>query len=752
MLSVNSLKQKAAEISQEIQNELWDVFTVENLFTKLLEDLNSLAKDLPEKIEIFQLLFSISLKQDKTNQILMGFLFRYKEFGLLKNLNPSEFKIKYLNLINVIQGLKEYYGDEQNFAFAIYHLSLMAAHMSEEEKAQMDSSIFPLLLLPHLSYAIFLRLLPFTAHRPNLSKIKFDQWKQSFLSGLQIGDLDQVHDCLCMFLYPDYREMLKSEFVQFPYQDLLLSFDSVNELKSVLLSIAQKDLNRRLSTIENASAPFQDFFEGIKKTQELSLALRKLDILEKVLNSTLRPEAIKIVYAIEKFNLKEAALHLDNSNLEIFLTIATKLVVLHQKHSSLSNFGLAVPLKVQAEAFYFDLHRFIQKHLAGAQNTIHIFSIIAFASNGIFLNEKGLFFGRWDKPDEVFDALCKIYLPKAEWILWKKYLSDIQKKVNEKLFDHLMRKAFLGSQQIYGRWYQLIAKAALEAINEGQTWNDILLLLGRCRAIITLFLNNVQIPKGKHISYASRIQQNSIDKSWPGSPLNFGVKAAQEEDGYSGFCVSIRYHYFNMTLALIDDFEQNNTNLLQDLKYREGAVQSVRQFDYKNRIIVVYPLNKEGDRAYDISCLSQIGIQKITPTHVLINWRHMPTHLYPRITISLIENKGILAHPFGHEQKIINREVERLFEFLRHSNLAQEVFERNLGQFLFFFFQSIIYKRGTSSIGIILLNVLMMVQGRIPPDALPPYRLLDLEAMCRTEEEFTSCFISWLHGQNFGVH
>lgn len=201
-------------------------------------------------------------------------------------------------------------------------------------------------------------------------------------------------------------------------------------------------------------------------------------------------------------------------------------------------------------------------------------------------------------------------------------------------------------------------------------------------------------------------------------------------------------------MNLIQDFEGT---FAEELKHRSHFFKQDKMWEFKGRQILVYPWKIKEKLTYAIAFPVRIEEEKTNPTHILWNWPPLIPFYSPRCIpiIPWQPGLGIIVHASGEDKVKIDAEIARLFSKLAEGVLAESVLERDLGRFLYLFFQSLPFKRGSAAIGVILMNLILKIYDRLPPDFPPGFRFLECEAMCAAEEEFTHGLSVWLRNGPF---
>lgn len=768
MLSKVEIENLLTEIEKELQKPLWDAITVENDLKVIRHTLLCHAKEIQNNDA------SISFEEAKIvaanvldrsimrRQPVVEFFIENKEFGILKRYAHEAFS-RYSELcLNRLKAMCEYGGDDYLYFDLIESVHSLFKFMNAEEEAHFQRTLDPLLASADLSFSLLLGLLPFTS--PSMQQSWAAQskiaWRRDFSKGLQIGDLGLVHDALFLIAHRPFLALIKNELFlgeeTAPYAEALTSIQSIDSIGPCLESIVRRNfIERRDELVKKPIAkdsPVSMLLKSSDDDHEMGSSLGKLHLIEQALQNPGNPEilsAIDLVLAMESGNLEAVDKFFTEGKVSFLKQIATgetpvaiaaRLAVLGQK---------ATQEKLEGENFihasmdfFLAFHELSRDKLPREAWTdvISLFSETAFKSNGVFIGKKTpLFFGKWDDPEIIYSRLLKIYLPEEDRRLWAKYCVN----PNTGGLEELMADAYQGGAETYGLWFRLMHKATLEKMNEGCGLRTILLDLGHYRRLVGLFINSIQVPREKKITLASRIIQEGIDKIWPGSPLNFGIPDTELHASHTTMLNEIRSHYLRKTAALIFNFNQAYASELQELKSGESHFGKVGRFDYDGKEITVYPYGD--DFCYAIAFPFKIGKETITGVHIVWGWPsttfyysgHMPKKI-PDITIKF---NPIWVHPSGRDKRKIIEETDRLFGLLVAREYDEKEFEHNLARFIYLYFQTLYYKRGSASIGAVLLSALLEFRGLKVPDAPAAPFFLDCEAMCTTEEEFTREFI-----------
>lgn len=757
-------------ISEELQKPFWDMATVE-------QDLNTIWQNIlfdAQKIQEHDL--NLSLEQTKVqaaSEVLDGpwihhaavveYFMEKREFVVLKHLCPNEFNQQLKICFGRLEDMCRYGGDDFLYFSLVETFCLMFKELDADEQMELQKNLDPLLESPNLSFTLFLSLVPIasqTAQQQLMSKA-IVQWKQDFLTGLQSGDLGRVHDALFWLAHRRFFDLIKEEFSTWheisPYVEALLSINTIPAVNQCLEVIVRKNYKLRMNNIPKEFASldstFYSLLNSIEAEFEMGSALRKLNLLEQAVLKPNDPDLIsdaKLILAAENEDLEEIVKTLKArsflpweclGNGDTLIGITSQMAVLRQME------GLTLPkVSEEKDNFYIFFHQLVQKMLP-QENWALVIDIIkesAFRSNGVFVGKNSsLFFGKWTAPESLYNNLLKVYLPKNELGLWVKYCID----PNSQQLGELMLDAYQGGAETYGLWFHLMQKALINQMHLDCDWQVVCDQLGYYRKLAGLFLNNIQVPLGQKITLAARIQQEDIDKIWPGSPLNFGVPDSEFNASHTTMLNEIRSHYLQKTAALIAKFNQFYSHELKELRSSSGHYNNIGRFDFNGREFLVYPSNEEF--SYAITYPFEINGERVTGIHILWSWPASSTffysgHIPKKIPNVSIKFNPIWVHPSGVDKCKMNGELSSLFALLCRPIQDEEEFEKQLARFLYLFSQAVCFKRGSASIGLVLLSAILTFQGQRVPDAPPPPFFLDCEAMCTTEEEFSACFINWL--------
>lgn len=748
---LETLQRLSSDLVQELQKPLYNPVTVEHSLQLLFQGINHLSTPAETKLQIAKLVISPSLYQ---HEVLAEFCFRHAEFALLKEFNLKEFKLRFQQQLPKLKSIPEQAADDAVYFEAIRSLTEMQPLLPESEKNELYEIIGELLTLPYLSPRLFLLLIPLASLKTQkeIGSIKFSQWETQLIEGLQKGELGMVHDCLCALIFPDYAPylepgLLKSTELGHP----LRSLKSLETVPLVLKTIVDLHLQKRLAALKKyqASSISQAFIQSIEESHELGVALRKSYLCELTFSGKCDETLLSLYLAIEKMDLPAIEQLLTSPlqelpNGETPISIATQVAAMGQKgQQKFFKNSYDDLYKQKTEAFYFAFHKLCKELLFRNKNpwkkVTEMIELAAFSANEISLGKKmAIRFGKWDNPAEFYLALFQIYLPQEEHGYWKKYICGSAGSDLHLLQNKMMRVTFKGSQEAYGLWFHLCSKCAVEEIALKKSWKEILQLLGHLRKMAALFFINVQVPLGKSSLLSTRMKQSLIDKEWPGSPLNFGVRTFDHEESYTSVIPPLRIPYIEKIKALIGGFEKDCKGELS---------REIAHATCGGREIFAYSLYKNS-KSYVILCPFQINSRKVVGTIILWGWPPHITFFYPRHQPVKLPNynMGRWIHATGKDKQEIDCETERLFTQLLSE---KEHFETVLGRFIFLFSQSLPFKRGTAAVGLILMNALLTIQGRVAPDAPPALRFLDCEAMCSTDEEFIKGFVAWLNGAEF---
>jgi hypothetical protein len=703
------------------------------------------------------------------NEIIADFFLRNFEFALTKKIFPQAFNVYWQAILNKLQALSNCSGDEENYTSAIFSFTIIYPLINETERSSVHEMLFNLLSSPCITPRIFLQLFPFLPKERQLKLIEFkaNQFKQEFLESVEKGELGFLHHCLTHLLFAPYRNFVIFQISHAKelenYLPFILSIQNPQQLQKACTSILELNFQTRFSyfeKIEQKTPLVSKFLARLVSLPEKSLKIRYLHLLEQVEPSKIDP-LLSLLNTFEKLDFIGAESLLNSLDIEVWdplpnedtlLGIATQIAVLQQENAQkLSNNSFVPRLKQTAEQFLFFLHTWIKNKLNKKysslvyQKSIEMIAISAFRTNEVFSKNNLLFFGKWDNPTDIYERLISIYLPADELNAWKNYVLEMGESSNHVLLNRLMRIAFQGSQKSYGLWFHLCAKAALEAIKDGIGWQEVLQMLGDNRRLAALFMVNVQITKDKYVSLATRMQQFQINKEWPGSPLNFGVRNAFEVESYTTLTMFLRTIYIQKVKNIFAEFEDYFSLSKQSFK-------EVQVFERNGRELTIYPLSNT-KHAFALTFPIQINGERVTGTHILWNWPKKTTFFYPGHppVRPKYPHEGLWIHATGSDKQKIEREVAILFNLLIQPKIERVLFEKNLARFIFLFSQAIPFYRGAAAVGLILINLLLLNQGRSLPLAPPPLYFLDCEAMIQPENEFTKGFIEWINGGPFFV-
>lgn len=764
-------------LSKELQKPYWDTITVE-------KDLNAIWQSVLLKAQKIQETHSdLSMEEAKRHtaaEILdnpvthhpavVEYFVENKEFGVLKHLCPIEFDQQLKICLGKLEAMCKYGGDDYLYFNLIETACLMFNVLDADGQKEFQMTLDPLLASSNLSFTLFLSLLPLASQsvQQQLIGAAITKWKQDFLFGLQSGNLGLVHDALFWLAHRQFFALIKEEFPAWeeitPYVDALSSIESIPSINKSLEVIVRENFNLRMKDLAKelitSDSPLYPLLKSIEDEDELGSALRKLHLLEQALQQSDNPALLsdmQLILAIESGNLEVIEKILKESpmpwqvlsNGDTLVGIATQLAVLAQKEMQEKLKG-DISEKVD-DRFYIAFHRLMRRMLP-QENWMQVIDVIAeaaFRSNGVFIGKKSsLFFGKWEAPELLYNSILKIYLPKDEQCLWKKYCIN----PNSSELGELMLDAYQGGAETYGLWFHLMQKVLIGMLQKGHDWQGIYHLLGYYRKLAGLFLNNIQVPKGESITLATRIQQEEIDKIWPGSPLNFGVPDSELNVSHTTMLNEIRSHYLEKTASLILKFKQYYSAELGELQSFTGHFRKIGKFDFNGREFLVCPTGE--DFSYAITAPFEINGNRISGIHILWGWPSSSTffyagHLPKKIPNISIKFNPIWVHPSGIDKQKMLGELSLLFSLITKPIHDAEEFEQNLARFFYLFSQAVCYKRGSASIGLVLLSAILTFHGQDVPDAPPPPFFLDCEAMCTTQEEFIAGFTIWLLTGNF---
>lgn len=755
MLSEIEQKALLTNVLSEMKQPHWDAITVE-------EDLNILWECCLFKAQKIQEAHSsLSLEQAKFNAAcelfnestdcpaIAEFFAEKREFVLLKCLFPQIFDLHVQNCLNKLADMCRFGGDDYLYFPLLETFCALFNAMPSDEQKRVQSLFDPLLASSNLSFSLFIKLLPFAseAAQSELIAVKIEKWKHDFSYGLKCGDLGLVHDALFFLAHRRFMMAIQSQLLVKEisiYAEALQSINSIPSIHTSLEEIVRINYQMRMENLETGIIPEEtlDFYKSIVLEEEMGLALRKLCLLEEYLqggkDSNFLLE-IQLILALEKKDLEgvQQLLTLGNlapwdnlGNEDTLIGIATQKAVLDQSESE--------------REFYIQFHHLVSKKILKDdwRQVISSLTLVAFRGNGVFIGRsKSLFLGQWEFPEALYKALLKIYLPKNEHDQWKKYcIHSTTQDLGE-----LMQDAYQGGAETYGLWFHLMQKAIVEKVRKGAEGEAVFWELGQDRRLVSLFLMNIQVPRGQAVTLAARIQQEGIDKIWPGSPLNFGILDSAWNTSHTTLLNEIRSHYLKKTTAFIQSFNQHYALELKDLENSKSHYIKVCSYPYQGREVLVYFFENEFRYAIVFPIVIEGEIR--SGIHILWNWPPATSFIYPghlkKITPNVPFFNPIWVHPSGEDKQKMYEQIAILFTLLTRSELTQVEFECHLGRFIYLFSQCLCYKRGSASIGLVLLSALLHLRGLEVLDVPPRPFFLDCEAMCSTEEEFITGFTVW---------
>ena len=339
-----------------------------------------------------------------------------------------------------------------------------------------------------------------------------------------------------------------------------------------------------------------------------------------------------------------------------------------------------------------------------------------------------------------------IFLPEDEHPLWRNYCSDVSNE--PKWSEKALRLEYQGSQEAYGLWFHLSGKVGLEMVREGKDWPNVLRSLGRHRQLAAFAMANISYARDPMRTYADQMILDHTVKNNPVSPLDFGRTRDFWNTISTPFKGPTGIHYMDKIHHLLEDFHKAFHDEINNLSY---AAPIKCQFEFQDREIIVYVPANSKNYTFTIACPVQIEGETVKATHILWNWPpHIPFFSKGCFPMSFTKTHLVnFIHASGKNKALIDREVERLFALLTRENLTPSAFENHLAHFMYLYFQSLPFRRGSAAVGIILLSVFLALHGRSLPAAAPTFRSLDRETMCATEEEFKHGLLIWLNGGPF---
>lgn len=799
-LAVECLYRQSQSILEELQQPYWDPLGVEIHLEILYRAILLIANQLKERfknlsIDEIKLIVVGALIHPNLSPypVLTEFFFRHKEFFVLKHISPNEFKERWQRTLNIVCSIPNEIADDDIFEPHIIALKEMSLLI--DEKKEFGSSIYKLLSNPQIPVNHFIKIFSLLTQelRSPLMTEKRNQWKTLFLQSIELGELGQIQHCLSVIANPQYRALLKLDQLNSseigPYLELLIRCSSHEWLDKGIGEIVDFSLKRRLNKIVDSNEIknplvqqtiqvieesneygialyfmhlLELFLSGNKTGSELNLTLaimqKDLEMIEECLKPNLRPNNCEDELG-RKLGLNNETLEeRENSKNEVSLIkLAARLTILEQEISQTFLEGIFDASKKEAaEEFFFSLHRLIQKKNSSLQlhfykKVIEIIEMSAYESNDLFLGKKKrLLYGKWDDSAKHYDALIKIYLNEEEQQQWLKYCSEIKEEDDDWIL-RWRKKAYQGSQEAYGLWFHLCSKAAEEAVLEGKDWNTILSLLGRYRKMAALFIANIQVPRYNFLSYITLKEQEHLDKRWPGSPLNFGSPTFIWSESYTTLTILQRKYYDNKIADLIREFEEAFSKEIAEIKMKKSAFFHGQCFVFKDINFVAYPFYGKNNLAYVISFPTQIKSKNITGTFIFWNWPPSATYFPEKSTPIRLKSAylGMWIHATGESKLEITEEIAALFLKLVSKKLETSEINSELARFIYLYSQTMFFFRGSASIGMILLNTILSLYGRSPPNAPASLRFIDCEAICSTESEFCKNFILWLEGGPF---
>jgi hypothetical protein len=788
LLSLQKIVVTSRTLQEELKHSHWNVLFVEELFNGLFLSIHFLQSQvqLDQKNGVIALLKKFLPVSLYSHEAFIEALVYRKKFDILKGLNKEEFYLKLKKRLRTIQGLVIPPPNESIYKSEIQELHLMLVLSDQKEKELIYQNIDHLIQIPFFSINLFSQLLPLST--PSLQEKflaeRMKNWLDSFSKGLKEGNIGLVVNCVGDLANEVLDKEKITSSLPFPQKEFLkknFHLKSHQWIKTEIPALFNDDLKRRIADLSSKthsklSTTLKMLFNELILYPEIGIALQTLRLLELFLEAENQFVSTKIWNEIEAVNAilkndinllkqilterKLSAFHPMTNGISL-LEFATELVLLGQKKSQRKLKTFDSTKKKLVTTFYYEFHALLKKELSASETnfwckTEDIFKIVCSISNQIFLSNSGnLFYGSWDNISMSFQKLIKIYLPKKEHTCWRLHCSIIEKK--NSTLKKAMKFAYNGSQKTFGLWFHLCTKAAVELIKQGNDWQKTLLFLGEMRQIIALTMRGIEFPKNGFLSYCAFKKMKPLLKTIasPGPPLNFGSLRPERDlnDQRTYYSLPKRVHYLIKIFEKIQLFEELYSEELPPLFAQNPTFGHGKAFDFGGVQFIAYPTWKKEEnstRTYEIIIPINFDNENMSATTILWNWPNALPHFSKgnaplRLDFDFL---GAWDHVSGENKKKLDNILEVLFTKLIQKKLPTDLFEPLLARFVYLFFHSQPYMRGTGAIGLILINTFLILQERTAPVAPPSGRSVDCEALIMDEKEFCKKFILWINGQN----
>jgi hypothetical protein len=793
-ISIKKTWESVKNLFEEFESAYWNPNNVEILLKEVVEGFAQLAKQLQRREpdlteEACEKKVSSSFLPEKIykQEVFIDHCFRRGKLHYVKQFDPKMFNFHFHNLLEIIEKIPFALCEEEPLNVAIGRMKHFFSYLNEMQKKTVYNTVKKTLLSSQTSANLFNRLLPLSdpLERRGIMKQWIIRWNESFAQSLLKGEVGILQDCLDNYINSPWiksnfekneiRYLQSSQTFQ-KYIQWLQEFPIEKWLSEGVRELFNRTLQERLPlVIKNFPVKFpivpNDFtllIQALESNIEIGFAIQLIHFIETGLENPSESffYELKILIAIiqqdiislkEAFTLSKKELWEPLINGSIPFDLITQFVVVSQIRSQKKIIKIEFIKKENKEAadkFYVDIHKYLAERLKRRHpedyynKVISIIEKMGVRGNQTFLARNGqVFIGVWDEIPQLLAKLICIYLPKEEHHLWKKHCSIVD-EVNKNALSY----AYAGSQEAYGLWFHLCANATKELIKVNKNWATILSTIGYWRKIIALIMRGIQVPREGVVSYAAYKRMALLDKNWPGPQLDFG--AFRREEAYqTPFSRNRRLYYLRKIQGLIELFQESFSEELQSCYNSSEPFGKAKFYSFGSFEFVVYPSWISDQKKLLMIAISMpfyISSKKIIGTQLLWNWApNLPFFSlgnYPFIYSSYCV--GLWIHASKENKKILDEEIQNIFQELTKPSLNKEKTQTELARFVYLFYQSIPFIRGSGAIGIILLDCLTSLHEIELPDAPHDPRNLDCEAMCIPEMDFCKKFVLWLKGNN----